>query len=283
MTPDILEATSVAGFLADAIRAWCRAGAGRSQRTFAAAAKIALGTLPHVLRGTRKLDPASAADIGRVLELDPYEVEVLHAMAVFERSPGNEYDHNELVGRQHMLRAHRLGTRDVTFLERWSTAAVRELARVEGFREDPAWVADILRPQLSVDEAADTLALLRGSRAAINDLDEIVSTGMQVASGVADDWHEQILNVARSAARLPKDQRFMQSYIAAVAPESVPMLVRAIQRFVNEVAGICEQQRPSKRDRVVQVSVQLLPLTDPTIVSPICPEQGQATEDEAED
>lgn len=259
--PDVLEAASVATFLAEAVEWWSAQAKGRGQRRFAAETGIKLGTLTHMLRGTRKMDPAHAEVIGRVLELDGAETAVLEQMARCERNPEDERAAYELDGRQRMLRSHRLGPRDATFLERWSTAALRELARTEGFRAEPGWVAERLRPQISVQEAQDALTLLAGSRTAIGDLNEIVSTGLVASAGLAPDWHEQLLNVAKEGATLPKEQRYYQSFIGAVSADAVPLLRAAVDRFINEVAGICETDRPQPRDRVVQVSLQLVPLT----------------------
>jgi hypothetical protein len=72
-----------------------------------------------------------------------------------------------------------------------------------------------------------------------------------------------VLDAARQGLVLPREQRFFQSYIAAVTPQAAPRLIDAISRFIDEVAGICEDGAGVHRDRLVQVSVQLLPLFDP--------------------
>lgn len=267
--PDILACATLAAYLTEATTWWIQQAPERSLRAFARRSGVPIGTLTHVMRGTRKLDPDHANALGAVLELDPREVEVLLALARFERSEGNDRDRYELQGLQRMLRAHRLGTGDAPFLEQWTTAALRELARLPDFRPDPVWIADTLRPRISVCEAEQALKLVLGSRDAIQDLGEIVSTGMQTAAGVAGDWHQQILAVAQAGATLPKHQRYLQSYIVAVSPDSLPLLIDAVNRFVNEVAGICEPDRDRPRDRVLQVSLQVVPMTDPDGVPPV--------------
>lgn len=261
--PDILECETIEELLQQAVAWWCSGPPKRGQRQFSEATGIKIGSLTHLLKGTRRLDPEDVPGLAGVLEFGALEESVLSAMVRVERSKNNERDRNELAGHRAMLRAHRLGKRDGNFLERWSTAALRELARTEGFEPTADFVASRLRPRISKDEAAEALALLGGARAVIHQGETILSTGMQAASGVAPDWHAQMLEVARQALQLPREQRFFQSYICAVSPETVPLLLDAAARFVHEVAGLCEAERALPRDRVVQVALQIVPLDDP--------------------
>ena len=153
-------------------------------------------------------------------------------------------------------------------------SAVLELARCEGWRDDPEWIARSLRPPISPEAAAAALTALQTVGALVPGEDGKLrlgyahwSTGHTVVPGVASlaniRLHKAFL--ARAPAVLddvPHDQRQFATMTFAVNAELVKQIKARVERFYEEIMHLVESSDP-RRDGVYQLGMQFFPLAKP--------------------
>lgn len=263
--PDILAADDLPTWLRVAVDAWVDQGPRRSRRQFATRQKLPASLLNNVLHGTRSLPDRWVLPIADGLELDAGETDVLRALAGLDRARGPralDTARATLVGMQRVLQARRLGSADHAYVANWPNVVIRELSNVQGYRADPAWILARLRPPLSGAEVEDALRVLAASAPAIRDGKATLSTGHHPIAQPAPDWPRQTLGLLTHGSTLPRDERYYDSYVAAVPERLLPALREQVMQFIQQAIATCDEAEGTS-ERVVLIAAQLLPLDHP--------------------
>ena len=153
-------------------------------------------------------------------------------------------------------------------LSHWWIPAVHELAACSGFREDPAWIAQQLRPTITEEQASEALTVLRelemlttqpdGSIARSN---PTVATPHQLAGLAAANYHLGVLERAREALDSYDASERRYGGMTVAVPESLlPRLHDELIRFQEHLLNLCDGDE-TPRERVYQVALQLFPLS----------------------
>ena len=261
------------------LKDWLAERAGRpSLRTLAGRLGCSPALLSGIVNGHRDLDDARGEGLCRALELDQQRRHYFLDLVVVEQSTSRGLRRAALervLATRNFHGARRIEESAWRLFSRWSYPAVAELARCQGFRADPAWVAATLRPQISVEEAAGALATLQelgllvqdaagqwgpGSSALVTEhhVDQRI-----IALALRELHQEMILRAARSLVRDPADERQFGVVTTAVPRALVEDLKTMVARFLEEVMQRCEQATED-RDVVYQLNVQLFPLSEQT-------------------
>jgi len=247
-------------WIVGAVEAWVAAGEGRSLRRFAEQSGVPRGTMSNVVKRLRPLRPEHVQGVAALLELDAGEAEVLADLVAVSRQGADESDVKRLRGRQKLLLAHRPSARDAVYVANLTTVRVRELSAIPGFRRDPVWIASRLFPPVSVEEAGEALALLERLHPNIGETLADVSTGREPRSSPSPEYQAQLLEAARAAVDLPREERYLQSWVDAVPESAIPLLRAEIDDLIRRVVAVCGERREPPT-RLVQVTAQLVPLT----------------------
>lgn len=256
------------------MRAWFDAKERRpSIRGFAQRAGCSPATISSVLAGTRDLAPTVADQFCSIARLAPEERAQFLELVEFDQAPTRPRRHAALERIMATRRFHGAQREvDAAYLlfSRWYVSAIVELARCEGFQEDPDWIAEILRPTVSRDEAAEGLAMLiaggvlrRGEHGRLEPAESIWATDREVSRVVSVQVatiHREMLMLAQSALeRFPREERHLTTVTLAVPARAIAEVKDAISRFVEETTGRYAATAPL--EQVVQLSVQLVPLS----------------------
>jgi uncharacterized protein (TIGR02147 family) len=261
--PDIFDADDLVGWLQGAVNWWVDQERNRSLRRFAALAGIPMGTFSHVLKGTRHLQGTHEEGVANVLGLDLDERSVLTELCAVQRGGPHDAERKlRLRGRQAMLRSKQIGRRDAPLVASWTTMVVREMSAMPGFRDDAMWIAARIRPRVPLEEIEESLAVLRLMRPSVADPANLMSTGVEPQWQPAESVQQRILDVACEAGARPRDSRYFQTYVATVPVSAVPKLKAAMVEFLEKVIAVCDTE-PGEKERLVQISAQLVPLFDP--------------------
>lgn len=268
--PPIYEHTDYRAWM----RAWFDAKQGRpSIRGFAQRAGASAAMVSSVLAGTRELAPALADQFCAIARLEPEERAYFLELVEFEQAPTRARRHAALERIMATRRFHgaQRGVDAAHLLfSRWYAGAIAELARCEGFREDPDWIAAILRPTISREEAAEGLAMLiaggvlvRKEDGRLGPSESIWATDREVSRVVSANvatHHREMLTLAQSALeRFPRDERHLSTVTLAIPVHAFGEVKDAIGRFVEETTGRYSDMDPC--EQVLQLSVQLVPLS----------------------
>jgi uncharacterized protein (TIGR02147 family) len=259
------------------IRDWLAARAGRpSLRAFAKRARCSASLVSSIMAGKRHLDTGRAEDFAAAMKLTPAETSHLLALVVFAHDPSRERRQRALDEALTTRRFHttpRLNEATFTLLSDPVVGAVFELARCEGWRDDPDWIAAALRPPTSREVAVASLDILVAAGVLVRDdngrlqaREDGVATEHDihhaVLSRAADQLHRRILTRAPDLLHaVPHTQRQFGALTFAVPASAIQELKARVTRFYEETMHLVATTNGS-RDRVYQLCVQLYPVAE---------------------
>jgi uncharacterized protein (TIGR02147 family) len=151
----------------------------------------------------------------------------------------------------------------------WYCPAIRELATLPGFKEDPEWIATALRPNISVKQASDAMELLlklgflrRDDEGKLTSSPGTITTIPEVASIALMNFHKDMLGIAADSLRKTKAKnREISSVTVGISQDEMPVLKNEIIKFRHRILKIFSE---STRDpnQVYQMHVSLFPLSE---------------------
>jgi len=246
---------------------------GFSYRAFSRAAGLgAPNYLKLVVAGERNLTHGMAERFaatcglqGEAAEYFVRLVEFNQAKRVVERNAAYE----RLSAFRRYRQAHKLEVAEAAYHSTWYLPAIRELCASANFREDPAWLASVLRPPIKPTEAKRALELLlelslleRGQDGKLRQKNAVVSTGAQTKNMNIRNYHAQMLQRAIDAIEIvPAKERDISSLTLCLAADGLERIKQRIAAFQRELIDLAECE--TERSQTVQVNFQLFPLSQP--------------------
>lgn len=227
-----------------------------SLRAFARMVDVNPAILSRVLSGKRKMTFNVAVRIADALTLGPMERETLYSFFT-DKDEATPTDHH---GRE-------LSVDCFNAMKEWYHYGLTQLLFMEGFKEDPKWIAKML----SISELEAKLALDRLIRLEILDRDENgklyrtsmhLSTTTDIASAGIRHFQKQILE--KSIESLEKDdllERDITSITIAINEDRLQEAKKEIKKFRMKMAEFLGE---GKKTRVYNLGVHLVPLSKST-------------------
>ena len=271
VSPDVVEYLDYRAFVRD----WLSSRAGRpSLRAFAKRARCSASLVSSIMAGKRHLDTGRAEDFAAAMKLTPAETSHLLALVVFAHDPSHERRQralDEALTTRRFHAAPRLNEATFTLLSDPVVGAVFELARCEGWRDDPDWIATALRPPTTREVAVAALDVLVAAGELVRDGNGRLQARQgelatdhdihhEVMSRAADKLHRRILARAPDLLdAVPHTERQFGALTFAVPARAIPELKARVTRFYEETMHLVEVTEGS-RDRVYQLCVQLYPV-----------------------
>lgn len=258
-------------FLRDFYRDQKEQGRPFSFRAFARRAGTrSFNYLQLVMKGERDLSPKMATQFARGCGLEASEAEYFCELVAFSQAKAADERNRayERLGRFRSFRAaHRLEPAQAAYHECWYIPAIRELAALPGFREDPKWIASTLQPPISVNQAKEALAtlcnlglLVQGADGRLSQAAPLVTTGSGPLGHHIVNYHRAMMSQAtRALDEVPRDQRDISSITFSVPQSAIQVLSQRIAAFRKEILGLADGLGPA--EQVVQLNIQLFPLS----------------------
>lgn len=267
---DVFEYLDYRSFLRDAYSDLKARQRGFSYRWFSRKAGLASPNfLKLVIDGDRNLTAASAEQFAGALGLSGQETSFFRELVSFNQAgtAAEKNRHFERIGQFRRHRAVRALERSAfEYLSCWYYPAVRELVSCKGFREDPEWIARTLVPSITPKQAQKALELLlelrlleRGDDGTLRQGEPLVSTGPEVRSLAAGNFHRQMMErAAASIETVDRDKRDISSVTVSLSPEAFEMFKQRIVQLRAELLEMsADETAPT---RVVQFNFQAFPL-----------------------
>ncbi|MBI1853189.1 MAG: TIGR02147 family protein [Planctomycetes bacterium] len=235
----------------------CAANVQYSLRAFAMHLDVDHSTLSQILRGKRALTEKTIESLGNHLGLD---------RATIERYVANErrFATTPAVVDGEILEL----TRDaVNLVSDWYHWAILELVRLDDFRPDSRWIAQVLG--ITVDEVNLALSrLLHLGLLEMVDRTHWVDRSGDTTASLADfsrvaiqRLFEQVRRLSLAAVNdVPTAFRDHSSTTLAVSTAQLSEALERIARFRRELIAFLEQG--DKRDDVYQLEIGFFPLTN---------------------
>lgn len=270
--PDLFTYLDHRLFLADWF-AWRKSENHRfSHRMFARlSGQRSPSLLLQVMQGKRNLTPQTTQSFCNAMHLDGEECEFFGLLVELDRARTVE-ERNEVWSRisatRRFQQARRIEGEAVRYLSHWYFPAIRELATCPGFQDDPAWVARVLRPRITLPQAREALATLTalgllapGPAGKLVAGDATVVTPHEVAGLAAHNYHRGMLQRATDGIEaFPPAQRHLGSVTVSIPPSLIPRIKREIAGFQERLLDLCDSAE-GDHTQVVQIGLQLVPLS----------------------
>jgi uncharacterized protein (TIGR02147 family) len=229
-----------------------------------------------VLKGKRTLSESTAMRVASVLKLGKKERDYFVSMIRYNQAGTPEEKEYFF---EKMMRSVRPGNLKIVaveqydFYRKWHHSAVRELAALPGFKEDPVWIANALKPAIRHSEAAESIALLkRLGLLRYNKERRLVQSDPVLwqenpAHGDARtvfvrQFHRQMIGLAGEALeRFAPADREVSSLTVSASKEALEHVRSRVVDFEKELLNYIEKDKRTS-EAVYQMNFQLFPLSN---------------------
>lgn len=246
---------------------------GLSYRSFAKAAGLgAPNYLKLVIDGKRNLSAEMAGRFAVACKLNEESTEYFKLLVAFNQACSDAERnvlHERLTKFARFRSSQRLDLAQKEYHSSWYIPAVRELVACPGFREEPAWIAKSLQPPITEKEAALALDVLHklqlvehDERGTLVQASRAVTTGAQASGLYIRNYHTELIQRAVSAMHeLPSSERYIATLTLSASDATIAEVQRRVVAFRQEILELCDADLAPRR--VVQLNLQLFPLSKP--------------------
>ena len=261
--PHVFEYQAHGAFVADMIRWMSEQNHYMSMRWVARRLAMSHGTLSKVARGKSCLAEDKARTLATLLHLDPAETEYFELLVAKDSAAtrvAQEQLERVVAGKRRIELANTARPQETSASEDWLVPVVLEQLSLPGALPEPATLAAQIRPQAPPERVADALNVLRQTGRLPDEVQAGNTPAATKNNPSGSTYHRQMIALgAESIERWPSDMRFISGFTASVSSEGLERLRRRLGEVVEVMLEECE--RDSAADRVVQLNVQLFPLT----------------------
>lgn len=271
-TPDnVFEYNDYRAFLRDYYSAKKAAGRGFSYRAFSRWVGVrAPNHLKRVMDGDRNLGLGTARRYAEVIGLEGEQLEYFCDLVSFNQaktSTTKQASYERLIRFRAYRKAHRLEVQHAQYHAHWYVPAIHEMVVRDDFVLDPAWIAKQLLPAITQQQASAALDVLfalklieANEEGTVRQVNQLLSTGPETLGVHIGSYHrEMIRRAVESIDLVGGDSRDISSVTLSIPEDGIAQLKELIASFRKQVIDLATEGEAA--DRVVQVNVQLFPLT----------------------
>jgi len=267
--PDILDYTDYRKFLADHYRARKAVDPSFSLRVLARDAGFpSHGLLKYLMDGQRNLTQKTLVKLLPALGFNREQARYFENLVFFNQAKGlgEQQVYYDRLREASAATFRKLEAAQLGIFRAWHYTAIREMLALKGFRGDADWIAERLKPRVETREVRAALETLieaglilstpQGYRAAEPD----ITTGDEVRSFAVKNYHAEMMRLATLALdETDAGERDISSSTFALRESDWPRLKKRVQAMRKEFREFAAP--PGEGDRVMQVNLQVFPLT----------------------
>ncbi len=156
--------------------------------------------------------------------------------------------------------------RQYDYFSTWYHAVVRELAVSPQGNGTAEWIAQTIKPSLTIDQVRDSLFLLeelgflKKEKNRYLQCNALITTGPEAQSIALHNYHQSLLTLAKEI--LPEvlaKNRDVSALVLGVAADKIPVIKKKIQEFREDLLKMTTDEKSP--DHVIAVMVQLFPFS----------------------
>jgi uncharacterized protein (TIGR02147 family) len=242
-----------------------------SHRLFSEKAGVkSSGYFSEVLSGRRHLSKAYAQAFAKAMGLGEKERTYFELMVAFDRAknPAARQTIYESMLKALPVKAQRLRQSQLEYFSKWYNVAVRETLAITRIKGDGEELAEALDPPITPQQAKGSLKLLENLGLVARGKDgywransaSLLSPRDPGAGILLRAFQAQMLDRAREAMdRVAPEHCEMTSVTMSISAEGMAHVKRLAADFHQRVLEVVQADR--KEDRVIQLNVQVFPLT----------------------
>lgn len=243
-----------------------------SHRAFARrAGQKSPSLLLHVMQGKRNLTQATLESFCTAMRLSATESRFFSALVELDQARTDEARNsafNRISAERRFRDARRIDGAFYDYLSHWYIPAIRELVGREDFRDDPKWIASVLRPKIKASQARSALqtlsdlGMIEHTDNGIRMADPTVRTSQEIQGLAVHNYHREMCARAGEAISGSKAvERHMLGVTVGIPAELVPQLKDEISGFQARLLDLCDAAVGV--ERAYQINLQLFPLSEP--------------------
>ena len=227
--------------------------------------------LKEVADGKKNLTDQSARQFAVGFDLNKAETEFFLHLVLFNQA-GSEGEKNkayQLLSKFQQVRHGRVLTASqYRYYSDWFNGAIRELAGLPGFKEDPEWIAGRLTPSITPAEAKRSVELLVELGLLIRQADGTLkqeSPKLEVDPDVTTlsirNFNRSMIELGKEAIeRFPQGEREVSGLTLGVSKECAREIKEMVREFKKKILDVAVADvRPA--EGVHQLNFQFFPLT----------------------
>ncbi|MFH0919110.1 MAG: TIGR02147 family protein [Fibrobacterota bacterium] len=161
------------------------------------------------------------------------------------------------------------------YFSKWHHSVIRSLIDMYRFSGDYNWLANMVQPPISSQQARDSVALLinlgfikKRKDGFFASTQKNIATEDKVISRTIRDYHATLIKIATHAIyNYPPEQRNVTAVCLGVSKDSYRLICEKTNDFHKEIMAIADTDQNA--NIVYQYTFQLFPLSDPNTASPI--------------
>ena len=229
------------------------------------------GHMLFIMQGKRRLTTAIALRLASYLKFSKRESRYLLALIRYSdaKTPAEkQYAFEELMQlRQHSSSLVMPG--NYRFYEKWYYSVVRAVLDVERISDDYQRLAALLRPAITASQAREAVELLlelgmigRDETGTLRPTLSAISTGDAWQGAVIHNLQRQFIELSKeSLDRFDKKERDVSNLTVTVSDQTYDLIKKKVGELRSQIMAMaCADTAP---DKVLQVNIQLFPLTEP--------------------
>jgi uncharacterized protein (TIGR02147 family) len=223
-----------------------------------------------VVDGQKNLSDESITQLNRVLKLAEKPFAYFKDLVAFNQAKSihvRNYCFEKLLDHQKRGAARLILQNQYDLLSAWYHGTLREIVTKVDFKEDYAFLGSLVKPAISARKARKAIALLlklgviRKTAAGFEQTDSSLTTGDEIRSLAATNFHIQNLNLAgASIDACNSAERDISCIIAGMSQTGFEQVKKEIQAFRKRLMKIIENEK--RVERVFHINFQLFPTSE---------------------
>lgn len=227
--------------------------------------------LKHVIDGKRNLSLESANRFASALKIEGIKRHYFLTLVLFNQTDSlaeREKYLNDLVELKRSENPSLLNEEKFDVLSKWYHLAIREVVDLPDFKNSVKWISRILSPQVTMQEVADSLNLLkklgliRKNEGRYQQNENTLETDERVRSVKVIEYHRQMIQLgAESMTRFPSNERDISGTTLRISREDVQNVKVLLREFRKKLLNLAVNSADA--DQIYQLNFQFFPLVIP--------------------
>ena len=245
-----------------------------SLRNLSRKANVAVGYLPMVLSGQRRLSESAFEKLIPHLNLTKREQKILNLLRTIGESENPEIRSEALTDLQKMKEYQLNNSSEIEvfkYLSRWENVAIREMLNLPDFQLSPAWIQERLNAKIGLTEIQNIIDFLKNHGFISLSPDGKTATAkksLQCEDGVfrisLSDFHRQMLDkIEDSIENTPREQRSIMGHTRTLSSKEFAALKLKIADFINDL-DTAKNTTQDLDSEVYHITLAAVPLTSTT-------------------
>jgi len=227
--------------------------------------------LKHVIDGKRNLSLESANKFASALKIEGNKRHYFLTLVLFNQTDSlseREKYLKELVELKRSENPSLLGEEKYDVLSKWYHLAIREIVDLPDFKNSVKWISRILSPQITMQDVADSLDLLKKlgliqkKEGRYQQNENTLETDERVQSVKVAEYHRQMIQLgAESITRFPGNERDISGTTLRISREDVQNVKVLLREFRKKLLNLAVNS--ANADQIYQLNFQFFPLVIP--------------------